>query len=79
MGVQTSPTPRSATRAARPKRASRAATPINQDLRRALIAKAAYYRAESRGFAGGNEAEDWLAAEIEVDTALTLSAGTTSA
>jgi Protein of unknown function (DUF2934) len=36
----------------------------------ALIAKAAYYRAEKRGFAPGNEAEDWLAAESEVDAKL---------
>jgi hypothetical protein len=27
------------------------------------IAQAAYYRAESRGFAPGHELEDWLAAE----------------
>jgi hypothetical protein len=83
MGVQTSPTPRSATRAARPKRAPRAATAtsIDQDLRRSLIAKAAYYRAERRGFAGGHDAEaqDWLAAELEVDTALTLGAGASNA
>jgi hypothetical protein len=38
--------------------------------RAALIAKAAYYRAEKRGFAPGNETEDWLAAESEVDAKL---------
>jgi hypothetical protein len=32
-----------------------------------LIAEAAYYRAERRGFAPGRELEDWLAAEIEID------------
>jgi hypothetical protein len=32
-----------------------------------LIATAAYYRAEQRGFAPGYEQEDWLAAEREVD------------
>ncbi len=83
MGVESSRNPRSATRAARPKRAPSAATtatatataaPIDQDLRRALIAKAAYYRAERRGFSAGCEADDWLAAEMEVDTALTLGA-----
>ena len=31
-----------------------------------LIAEAAYYRAERRGFAPGQEIEDWLAAEKEV-------------
>jgi hypothetical protein len=35
--------------------------------REALIATAAYYRAEKRGFLPGHEAEDWLAAEREVD------------
>jgi hypothetical protein len=38
--------------------------------RAALIAKAAYYRAEKRGFAPGHETEDWLAAESEVDARL---------
>ena len=31
------------------------------------IALAAYRRAEARGFAPGNEVEDWLGAEREVD------------
>jgi hypothetical protein len=44
--------------------------------RAALIAEAAYYRAEKRGFAPGHETEDWLAAEAEVD-ALLLKAVTT--
>jgi Protein of unknown function (DUF2934) len=35
--------------------------------REALIATAAYYRAEKRGFRRGHETEDWLAAEREVD------------
>lgn len=45
---------------------------IDPQRRRALIAEAAYFRAERRGFAPGHEAQDWLAAEIEVDTALTV-------
>jgi len=45
---------------------------IDPERRRALIAEAAYFRAERRGFEPGREAEDWLAAEIEVDTALTV-------
>ena len=32
-----------------------------------MIATAAYFRAERRGFNGGCEIEDWLAAEAEVD------------
>jgi hypothetical protein len=35
--------------------------------REALIATAAYYRAEKRGFQCGHETEDWLAAEREID------------
>lgn len=31
-----------------------------------LIAEAAYYRAEQRGFAPGRELDDWVAAEAEV-------------
>lgn len=38
--------------------------------RRALIAKAAYFTSERRGFAPGHELEDWLAAENEVDQRL---------
>lgn len=33
-----------------------------------MIATAAYYRAEQRGFHSGHEMEDWLAAEAEVDS-----------
>lgn len=42
---------------------------VHED-RHASIAKAAYFRAESRGFAPGHEVEDWLAAEEEVDQRL---------
>jgi len=35
-----------------------------------MIAEAAYFRAESRGFVAGSELQDWLAAEIEVDELL---------
>jgi hypothetical protein len=40
-----------------------------------MIAEAAYLRAEHRGFAPGFEAEDWLAAESEVDALLSAGAG----
>ena len=50
---------------------------VSPDMRRAMIAESAYLRAERRGFAPGYEAEDWLAAEVEVDTL--LSAGATTA
>jgi len=43
---------------------------MGPELRSALIAEAAFFRAERRGFAPGNELEDWLAAESEVDAKL---------
>ena len=54
--------------------ASAAATTFGQfvgpEQRAALIAEAAFFRAEKRGFAPGHEVEDWLAAESEVDAKL---------
>lgn len=38
--------------------------------RQRLIAEAAYFRAERRGFQPGRDLEDWLAAEIEIDALL---------
>jgi hypothetical protein len=35
--------------------------------RRRLIAQAAYFRAERRGFAPGRELQDWLEAEAEIE------------
>ena len=43
---------------------------VEPERRTEMIAEAAYYRAESRGFAPGHETEDWLAAEAEVDANL---------
>ena len=43
------------------------ATPITPEQRYRMICDAAYYRAERRGFIGGNSAEDWTAAEAEID------------
>ena len=43
---------------------------VDPERRAALIAEAAFFRAEKRGFAPGNEVEDWLAAESEVDAKL---------
>ena len=34
-----------------------------------MIAEAAYYRAQARGFVPGCELDDWLGAEAEVDPA----------
>jgi hypothetical protein len=41
--------------------------PSFSESRAARIAEAAYWRAERRGFAPGQELDDWLAAEREVD------------
>ena len=77
-------TVRAKTQTAAPKvvRAKRTASADVTDLqhgmgpeeRRQLIAEAAYLRAESRGFAAGGEAEDWLLAEQEIDSRLRVSA-----
>ena len=41
--------------------------------RLAMVAEAAYFYAEHRGFEPGYELEDWLAAEDQIDAALRLS------
>jgi len=41
--------------------------PGEAERRRHMIAEAAYFRAERRGFEAGYELEDWLAAEAQVD------------
>jgi hypothetical protein len=50
--------------------AAEARPAVTPDMRRGMIAKAAYLRSERRGFASGHEDEDWLAAEAEVDQLL---------
>ena len=75
-------------RAPRPKRADAstvssaavATIEISEDVRRGMIAQAAYLRAERRGFSGGHEREreDWLAAEAEVDALLKAGHGTSA-
>jgi hypothetical protein len=53
-------------------RHSSAAIPesVDPNVRRELVAAEAYFLAERRGFAGGNELEDWVAAEAMVDSRL---------
>ena len=46
------------------------ATALSREGRSGMIAQAAYFRAERRGFAPGQELEDWVAAEQEVDRLL---------
>jgi hypothetical protein len=71
MAVSTTSTARGASKpVSKAAKRSKRATVIDPQRRRALIAEAAYLRAERRGFQPGHEEEDWLAAELEVDTAL---------
>jgi Protein of unknown function (DUF2934) len=69
-----SPTPRVRKTAQKPA----APVVISEDVRRGMIAEAAYLRAERRGFAPGGEREDWMAAEAEVDALLKARADATS-
>jgi hypothetical protein len=43
---------------------------IDPEVRRQLVAAEAYFFAERRGFAAGSEIEDWVAAEMVVDSRL---------
>lgn len=43
---------------------------VDEATRHQMIACAAYYRAERRGFANGQALQDWLAAEAEIDRLL---------
>ena len=61
---------RTPARASKPPPQAPVRAKLTPEARRALIAEAAYLRAERRGFAPGNETEDWLAAEAEVDALL---------
>jgi hypothetical protein len=48
--------------------ASAATSSIDPEVRRQMVAAEAYFRAERRGFAAGQEVEDWIAAESVVDS-----------
>ena len=43
---------------------------VDPELRHDMIATAAYYIAEQRGFAPGHELEDWYRAQAAIDTEL---------
>jgi len=42
---------------------------VSAEERQRMIAEAAYFRAQQRGFAGGDSLDDWLAAERQIDQA----------
>jgi Protein of unknown function (DUF2934) len=60
------------TKAAPKRRATSRTEQVNlsPELREEMIREAAYYRAEKRGFQGGDPLADWLSSEEEVNTAL---------
>jgi hypothetical protein len=62
--------PASARPAAARKRKGTASESLGESERRRLIAEAAYFKAERRGFAAGGELEDWIEAEAEIDALL---------
>lgn len=43
---------------------------LADDIRHAMIEEAAYFRAASRGFDGGDPVEDWLWAEQDIEDQL---------
>lgn len=71
---QSKPATASARNAARPASdgvpSSRTHGTGNGEDRQEMIAIAAYYRAERRGFDGGDPMQDWLEAEAEIDSAV---------
>jgi hypothetical protein len=52
---------------------TRPTLPVDSSAYRELVAIAAYYRAQRRGFQPGGEVEDWLEAEREVATRISES------
>jgi hypothetical protein len=60
-----------ASKSRRPAKADASLISITPEDRWKMIATAAYHKAEARGFAPGNEVQDWLKAEEEVDKLIT--------
>jgi hypothetical protein len=62
--------PATAASASDPKSPDHVCTPActhEDERRRAMIAEAAYFIAERRGFSTGSELDDWLVAEVQID------------
>lgn len=45
-------------------------TTLDPTMRTEMVSRAAYFRAERRGFTGGSALQDWLEAEAEIDRLL---------
>ena len=65
-----SPAKRQSARSSADASGSAGQSALNGEDRHNMIATAAYFRAERRGFNSGGETEDWLAAEAEIDSML---------
>jgi Protein of unknown function (DUF2934) len=52
--------------AAKVSKAKKSRSAIAEDVWRQMVATAAYYRAQARGFRHGSPEQDWLAAEAEL-------------
>ena len=63
--------PKSSKTAAKPRVRSISVSP---EQRRQMIEETAYFRAERRGFTGGDPVNDWLLSESEVDELLSQDA-----
>jgi hypothetical protein len=57
-------------KAATVRKVSAALQSLTEEQRHAMIAEAAYYMAERRGFESGRELEDWLLAESQLEVAI---------
>ncbi|MCU0806207.1 MAG: DUF2934 domain-containing protein [Burkholderiales bacterium] len=51
---------------------------VPPEARAQMIAEAAYYRAEARGFEPGRELDDWFEAEMQIDRLLAAELGLAS-
>jgi hypothetical protein len=56
--------------AKRRKKSTKPLKRISAQLREQMISESAYFKAEDRGFSGGDPEQDWLLAEAEIDAAL---------
>lgn len=72
MKTSSNAVPRARSKATTPRTrpALRAVPSFSDSPREQMIAEAAYFRAEQRGFAPGNEMSDWLEAESDIEHVL---------
>jgi len=58
----------------KPQSGTQGVSSVTAEQRQVMICEAAYYIAEHRGFEPGHDMDDWLAAEQQIDAALTTPA-----